>query len=329
MDKPDANSQNKDDPDFLKLRAVMIPFLRSYLTYQDYQKALKIVEEQARLVWEKHCIAELMRLKLDIKAIENTFLKSSKIMASLMDKRASTKPYLQIAQLYGDGKDKTIPFAKWRSKDKVVVVVSLTSALVVLFMGAANVYANIMGSGNPAFIERPFLGWLIALLLPSGAIAMKFVTDIFGSDKAKARYVKTLNILAVVAMLTWTVLFAQTFDGQSAGIDLDEMLQANPASSALTWIQLVTELLVGFVLCQTASDTHAKYAQNSYIRNPERTENEAVLEEHSNSHETLRDDLNSRTGRKAEMDAGCQIFVNEMVALFLNMRGRFDDSAPQ
>ncbi len=329
MDKSDENSQNKDDPDFLKLRAVMIPFLRSYLTYQDFQKALKIVEEQARLVWEKHFIAELKRLGLDIKVIENTFLKSSKIMASLMDKRASTKPYIQIAQLYGDGENKTISFAQWRSKDKVIVVVSLTSALVVLFMGAANVYANIMGSGNPTFIENSYLAVIISMLLPAGAVAMKFVTDIFESDKTKARYVKTLNILTVVAMLAWTVLFAQTFDGQSAGIDLDEMLKANPASSMLTWIQLLAELLVGFVLCQTASDTHAKYAQNSYIRNPERTEIEAVLEEHSDSHEALRDDLNSRTGREAELNAGCQIFVNEMVALFLNMRGRFDDSAPQ
>ena len=329
MEKPDESSQNKDDPELLKLRAVMIVFMRSYLSFPDLQKALKIVEEQARLVWEKRFIAELNRLILDIKAIENTFSKSSKMMSSLLDKRVSTKPYLQIAQLYGDGEDKTIAFAQWRSKDKVVVVVSLVSALIVLSMGASNVYVTIMGSGNPTFIENPFLAVIISMLLPAGSVAMEFVANIFESDKAKGRYVKTLNILTVVTLLAWTVLFSMTFDGQGAGIDLDEMLTANPASSGLTWIQLLAELLVGFVLCQTASDTHAKYAQNSYIRNPEYSEIQAVLQEHSKSHETLRDELNSRTGRKAEKDTGCRIFVNDMIALFLNMRRRFDASDPQ
>lgn len=158
---------------------------------------------------------------------------------------------------------------------------------------------------------------------------MKFVVDTFESDQTKARYIKTLNVLTVIVLLTWTVLFALTFDGQSEGIDLDAMLEANPASSALTWIQLVAELLVGFVLTQTAADNYAKYAPNVYVSNPEYLEIKATLEEHSQSHEALREEINERSGGIAELEASRQIFMNEMVALFINMRRRFDDSSPE
>lgn len=328
MGKSDYGSQNKDDPELLKLRAVMIVFMRSYLSYSDLQEALKIVERQARLLWEKSYIAKLKKLQLDLKAIEHTFGKSSKIMSSLLEKLCSTKPYLQSAQVYGDEQNQSIDFKHWRTKDKIVVVFSLVSALVVLTMGAANVYANILGSGNPTYLENRTLALIISLLLPTGAVAMKFVGDIFESDKTKARYIKTLNVLTVIVILTWTALFALTFDGQSAGVDVDAMLEANPASSALTWIQLVAELLVGFVLTQTASDNYSKYAPNAYIRNPEYVEIEVGLQEHSKSHEVYREEINERSGGIAEMEAGCQIFVNEMGALYLNMRRRFDDSSP-
>ena len=329
MTASDDDFQQRDGPYPLKLRAVMISFMRSYLSFHDLEKALKIIEEQAKLLWKQQHVAELKRLQLDIKAIENTFAKSSKIMSSLLDKRACTKVYVQVAQLYGDAKNKTIPFAQWLSKDKIIVVFSLIVALVVLAMGAANVYANITGSGNPVFIDNPILAFIISLLLPAGAVALKFVTDIFETDKAKARYVKTLNIFTVIVLLSWTVLFAMTFDGQSAGIDLDAMLTANPAASALTWVQLLAELFVGFVLTQTASDHYSKYAPNTYTRNPEYTEIEMALQERSKPHQVLRDELNTRSGRAEALESACQIFVNDMVALFLNMRRRFDDSAPE
>ena len=46
---------------------------------------------------------------------------------------------------------------------------------------------------------------------------MEFVGDKFESDKTKAMYTKTLYVLAVLALLTWTVLFALNFHGLSCG----------------------------------------------------------------------------------------------------------------
>ena len=78
--------------------------------------------------------------------------------------------------------------------------------------------------------------------------------------------------------------------------------ESNLTASGLTWIQLLTELLVGFVLCQTAADAYAKYAPNAFVRNPEYIEIESALKEHAKSHEGLREGQNTTRGGCTEPD---------------------------
>ncbi len=322
------DKQHKDAEKLTKLRPLIREFIRMLLDHPDLKEAKKMVAEHAKLLWKKTWGAELESVKLDVKTIESSFAKASDIHSSLTNKLRNTKAYVPAASVYGEKDSKGIPFADWQSKDKVIVVLSLIAALVVLTMGAANVYANILGSGNPIFIEQPYLAVIISMLVPTGSIAMKFVTDKFESDRTKAMYTKTLSFLAVLALLTWTVLFALNFHGLSADIDFEGMGETSPTASALTWIQLLAELLVEFVLCQTASDTYAKYAPNAFVRNPEYIEIESTLNEHAKPYEALGKERNPKRGRDMELTVSEQLFIEESVVLYLNMRRRFDDSSP-
>ncbi|GJL49744.1 MAG: hypothetical protein NPIRA01_09710 [Nitrospirales bacterium] len=328
MSKEDSGVQKNDKAAWAQLRAIMMPFLRMLLSHPDIKEAKRLVAEQAKLVWEKFFGAELERLGLEVQAIEGAFAKSSDILASLMDRLGQTNPYIPAAHMYGKGEDQYIPFSRWRSKDKVIVISSLCFALVVLTMSAANVYANILGSGNPIFIDQPFLALIISALLPAGSVAMKFTADIFESDKTRGFYKKSLYVLSVLALLAWTVLFALNFHGLSSEINFDDLEGSNPTSSALTWVQLLAELLVGFVLCHVASDTYSKYAPNAFIRNPEYAEIESAIQEHFPSHDPLREQRNTTRGRQTELKASQSLFVNEIVALYIAMRRRFDESSP-
>lgn len=328
MAKPDYKFQIEDDDLWEKICALMMVFIRRIFTHPDKKEARKLVAEQANLVWKKFYGAALERAELDVKAIEITYAESCEILNSLMKQLSKTKPYIPAAKVFGEGENNYIPFSKWRPIDKVIVILSLSAAVVVLAMGAANVYVNILGSGNPVFIENWVLAFIISLLLPASSLAMEFVSKRLESDRSKAIYNKSFYALMVIALLSWTVLFSLNFHGLSQAIDLDDLEESNSASSALTWIQLLAEMLVGFVFCHEASDTCSKYAPNAYIRSPEFIEADSALKVHAQSNDEIKERLNAARGLVMELTSSCQLFINEMVALYLSMRGRFDDTNP-
>ena len=328
MSKPDYKFQTKDDDQWEKMCAEVLIFIRRILTHPDKKEAKKLVIEQANLVWKKFFGAALEQAELDVKAMESVYAESCDIRNSLMKQLSKTKPYIPAAKVFGEGDNNYIPFSKWLAIDKVILILSVSAASVVLTMGAANVYANILGSGNPIFIERPALAFVISLLLPASSLAMEFVSGRLESDRSKAIYNKSIYALMVLTLLAWTVLFSLNFHGLSPTINLESLGKSNPASSALTWIQLLAEMLVGFVFCHEASDTCRKYAPNAYKRNPEFIEAESALKVHAQSNDALKDKLILPRGIVMKLSSSCQLFTNEMLALYLSMRGRFDDTNP-
>lgn len=328
MSKPDYKFQIKDDDQWAKICAFLMVYIRRILPHPDKKEARKLVAEQANLMWNKFYGAALEQAKLDVKAIENVYAESCDILNSLTKQLSKTKPYIPAAKVFGEGDNNYIPFSKWRPIDKVILILSVSAASIVLTMGAANVYANILGSGNPVFIENPALAFFLSLLLPASSLAMEFVSGRLESDRSKAIYSKSLYGLMVLSVLSWTVLFSLKFHGLSQSIGLDDLGESDLASSALTWIQLVAEMLVGFVFCHEASDRCRKYAPNAYIRSPEFIEADSALKVHAQSNDAIKERLNAARGLVMELTSSCQLFINEMVALYLSMRGRFDDTNP-
>ncbi len=328
MSNKDGKPPQGDQGFWARMRDGVLPIIRMNLTNPDIKGAIKLVGEQAKLVWQKHRGGELEILVLTVKEIEKTYATSCDIFNALLEKLHHTKPYIKSAAAPSEGDPGPVPFSEWRGRDKGVVIFSLMSAVVVLMMGAANVYANLMGSGNPVFIEQPILAYFLSALLPASSVALKFVAEIFTSDRTRRFYVQPMYALTVMAILAWTVLFAMSFHGISGGIDLDSLGETDHTASAFTGIQLLAELLVGFVLCHVAADTYSRYAPDAYIRNPEYTKIQAELKAYKEDHDRLHVERNAKRSSLVELTASRDCFINEMAALYQSMRRRFDDSSP-
>lgn len=325
MDKQDS-PYNRDGDISTQMLALMMYFIRMLLNQPALKDAVKLVEEQARLVWRKYFGLEMERLQLEITALEERLVPSDARLSALMSKLKSLKASISSETLNGEGVNQYIPFFHWRPKDKGTVVLSIFAAVVVLTIGAANVYANIMGSGNGIYIDEPHLAALFCALLPVGSLALKFITDAIESAKVKALYTKTLHVLTVLALLSWTVLFALNFPGTSAHFTLGDLEGSNTLSMTLTWNQVVADMLVGGVLFQVAADTYAKYAPSRGI--PDLIETESAIKEEEALNKRLREERNEKRGIKVALEASLQAFVNDMVALYKNMKRQFDDASP-
>ncbi len=306
----------------------MKDYIPKLLNLPDLKDAAKMVGEQARHVWQKYLGPALERIQLEITALEEDIAKSDARLSALIAKLKATKRYVCSELLNGDGANQYIPFSHWRVRDKVVFIVALGGAVVVLIMGAGNVYANIMGSGNEPFLSAPYLAALLSALLPAGSIALEFVADTIKSAEGKALYIKTIHGLTVLVLLGWTALFAWNFHGVSSQLTFDDLEGSNRAAIALTWIQLLAEMLVGVVLFQVAADISSKYAPNKCTPNPDYIEIQQAIKEEEVLNKRLREERNEKRGIKVALEASLQAFANDMIALYRNMKKQLDNSSP-
>lgn len=327
MSKPDS-PYKLDWLDWAKPLSWMKDYIPKLLPLPDFKDAVKMVGEQARHVWQKHLGPALERIQLEITALEDEISKSDARLSALIAKLKATKRYVCSELLNGEGANQYIPFSHWRVRDKVVFIVALGGAVIVLIMGAGNVYANIMGSGNEPFVSAPYLAALLCALLPAGSIALECVADTIKSAEGKALYIKTIHGLTVVVLLAWTALFSWNFHGVSSQLTFDDLEGSNTAAIALTWIQLLAEMLVGVVLFQVAADISSKYAPNKCMPNPDYIEIELAIKEEEALNKRLREERNEKRGIKVALEASLQAFVNEMVALYRNMKKQLDNSSP-
>ena len=321
--KPPDSKPEDDMPPFLGQE-----LLRMLLSYADMAAAKKLLTQQTELNWDHVYGAEVETLELDIKAMEASYEKSTSILLALEDKKRNTKPYIKAAAVEGEASDQRRSFSSWRLKDKIVAVSSLSAAVMVLGTGSANVYSNIMSSGNVIFLEQPSLALLLSILLPAGAVAIKFVVDYFESDRSRRLYILFMYGLTVLMLLLWTVLFALSFHGVSGGLDLDALGETDHFATAFTGVQLLAEMLVGSTLFQVASDTHARYAPESYVRNPEYLEIQQALTMHGPDHEALRQERNATRSRLVALQAARQSYVNSHVIEFTSMHSRLKATSP-
>lgn len=327
MSKPDS-PYKLDWLNWAKPLSWMKDYIPKLLNLPDLKDAAKMVGEQARHVWQKYLGPALERIQLEITALEEDIAKSDARLSALIAKLKATKRYVCSELLNGDGPNQYVPFSHWRVRDKVVFIVALGGAVIVLMMGAGNVYANIMGSGNEPFLSAPYLAALLCALLPAGSIALEFVADTIKSAEGKALYIKTIHGLTVVALLAWTALFAWTFHGVSSQLTVADLEGSSTAAIALTWVQLLAEMLVGVVLFQVAADISSKYAPNKCTPNPDYIEIELAIKEEEALNKRLREERNEKRGIKVALEASLQAFVNDMIALYRNMKKQLDNSSP-
>lgn len=328
MSKKDEAHSKEDDGLLARMKNDVVAVIRMNLGNPDMKAAMKLIGEQARLIWQKCKGGELEIVELSVQEVEKAYAKSCDFINSLLDTLHRTKPYIKAALARGGTDSGSVPFSQWQGKDQGVAVFSLVSALGVLFMGACNVFANLVGSGNPVFIEQPILAYFLSALLPASSVALKFVSEVFTGERTRRLYIQSMYVLTVFAILAWTVLFALNFHGISGGIDLDSFEETDYTASAFVWTQLLSELFVGFVLCHVAADTYARYTRDAFIRNPEYARLQDEVKTYQPEHERIRTERNARRSLLVELTASRESFSNEMIALYQSLRRRFDESSP-
>lgn len=298
-------------------------FGRKLVHHPDATEAAQLIEQQAGLTYDQKDGAELEQAKQEMNELNARWKASRATMEALEKKKAGTKRYTKSNAAHSGKNEGDVHWKDWQRKDQILLCFTLVFLIVAVFMGAGNVYANLMSSGNPVFINDPWLAVMLSTLLPIGSAAIKFVTNFMDYGRTRRRYALCIFGLTLIALVGWSILFAMNFTGVSGEIDWDSLGESSSSGAALVWAQLTVELLAASALFLAAEDIYIRYAPDMYTENPEYLEIEKALANHTPAHEALRKDRAATHGRVVELSASRQAHINECVADFIALRGRF------
>ncbi len=312
-----------------KLRKSGEVFNRSLLTHPSMKEATKLVESHAGEDFDTSYAGETEQLTQECHELDQRVDHSGQHIQMLEKKESQTNVTVKVSELRGSGEHKEISLGQWELKDQVLFLLALILMVLVLGAGSANVFSAIMAQAQPIFLENPILAVFLACLLPGGSAAIHFLGDLLESDRSRHRYTLCILGLTIPALLTWMGLFAMNFPIGSDDIDLDSLGESSdPIAMVFTFSQLLAEVLCGASLALAASSIHRRYCAESFIRTPESMDLRSQIAECLPPHEALQTKRSQTRGRVIQLQAMRSSHISAMVALYQNMRRRFDESAP-
>lgn len=219
--------------------------------------------------------------------------------------------------------DAEVPFKDWSFLDQALFVGTLLLSTVMLGAGAANIQANLVGSGLPIFTLNPVFAWLFAVLAPAAALAIHCFGHAFRTWRLRNYYRMAIYALTLITVIAWSWLFADLFHG-TGGLDLD-FEGSGLADTLFVWLQIVAEIMVGSSLFLIAEHIAGKYSPNWWVRNTEyvelRERQTALAKERGAAFEHL-----SRTkGAYTALIGRREASINADIAEYLQRRKRFGD----
>lgn len=306
-----------------------IDYFRKILIQTDQKKA----EQKA----EKYCTAqfhtvhgeEISRLKAEIPEDTQRIKQRKKEIAAQEQLIAKTDRMIRVT----DKLKREVPDQHDRNVRKgldiLLGITCLFAAVLVLAMGASNVFSIIMASGTPIFLEQPELAWMLSGLMPLGAFALEFFKRHLQSNEAQRVYTISIFGLAAFLLLDWVVLFALLFGSPGdTALDIDALLK--PAGedylgTAFTMVQLLAELLVGAALFTSAGDLFAKHSPTKLIPNPDYVEAVELLEKMKQEAVPASEALIKKTARLALLEHGLTLHLSEQMATYERLRAQLLD----
>ncbi len=299
-------------------------FIRKLLAYEDVEAAARLVTEQAARLWDAKHGDERTRAQELLADLNPRYKRSTEELAKLEKRQADTPQFVRAPHAQTGEDVHKVPFSDWHTKDKILIILIVLFALLALALGAGNVFANLMSSGNPVFLEDPWLAMGLSALLPIGSVAVKFATNFMAFDASRRLYAQFIFALTLAVLLTWTVLFAINFDGVGASISFDSLLEPKTnTNTALVWTQLAAEMLAGSALFLAAEHIYVKYAPDYYTQNIDYIEVKRACDEHKKAHDELSNKRAELFGRERRLGDEREAEINEQVASFIYLRGRY------
>ncbi len=295
-------------------------FIDAAMTLPDQAQAIKVVEEQAGLVFDMATHDEITQLETDISDTQDAYELSQKTLGEQHRQLSLTTPTVKAAAILKTQSDQITHSPLVKTKDMAVALLSLLLGCVVVIMGGSNVYSIIIASGTPVFLESPHLAIMLSGLLPIGSIALKFFAHYLPHDKAKKRYTITVYLLSALSLLAWVILFGITFKSAGSGIDWDSFDTQNMSGTKdelFTVVQLLAELLVGATLFMVAGDIFSMYSPTTLLPNPVYEEHRQNLNSLQVDHTKLADSYKNKQGRIGSLKAARKAYINTQLALYM------------
>jgi len=318
-----SSASKKKTPAKKHANSAWTNYKTAVINLHDLKEALESITSYITAVWRRENSKEYQTNELKRDDLAEEYDASIKEKKRLVTKLAKTDRRISSAQVHSDKTDDGK--LKWNIKDVCLVSVTLFGAVLAVGLGAANVYANLMGAELPIFIQAPWLAITLSMLLPVGSLAIKFISTFFRYEESRRLFALVLYLLTTVLVLVWSYLFAQSFASVTGGgIDIEALLSGSSGShgTMLVWVQLLVELLAGSCLFVAAESISIKYHPRYYCDNPEYMDTQRTLDNHEPKHIALRDELAQLNGALTAMDADLDALINEHIADFLAYRER-------
>ena len=299
-------------------------YIKSLLNHPNAEKALGNISEQAGLNFDSRNKVEIEILELQVKDLELQYQQSFVDLKKFQIKKTKFRPYIRSKT----DKSKVIktPFNSWSTGDQCSFLIFTCATVVMFATGFANVFSNIMSTGNPVFLERPHLALLLSFLFPAGAFSLKSFRDTLEEDFSRLRYTRFIYIATFSSIAFWIFQFSLHFPGIASDFDLDNLDVPGESNSIMVLAQLIAEFFVSVTLHFTAADIPYDYSRPVRIPNPQHIEIVDILKNHRHEHEQLTKELGEKRGRLKELNAMRQAFIKDLVGKFTNQRIRFDNS---
>ncbi|PTN12494.1 hypothetical protein [Nitrosomonas aestuarii] len=299
-------------------------FSQRLIHHPDGEAAAALIKEQAAFEADLKFGAELAQVKLDTENIDTRFKAAHKLLGDLEIKKANTARYIKSGALHSTGKKDAsdIQWKDWRRKDQILLCVLLSFLVIAAGLGMGNVYANLVASGNAVFIEKPWLALMISALMPIASVSVKFVTNFMTYDSSRKTYAKCIYAATGIAFLFWGSMFGVIHTGVAGSIDWDSFGESADPGFAFIWSQLLVEMLAASALFLAVEDIYMRYSPDVYVENLEFIEIEKALKEHHATHEVLREKRGQLHGRRVELEAEREAFINERIVEYISLRAR-------
>lgn len=289
-------------------------FARDMLRHPDSKLAAQLIADHAGLVFDQQHGGDIVCLNFDLKELNERYKKSEDQINEKEDKVKNTPQFIKCAQ--------SDSATKMTFNDKCLVCFMLLGSLVCMVMGAANVYANLIASGEPVFLENPWIAVSLSMLVPMASLALKFISNFYEYASTKKSYALFIYGLSALLIVLWTVLFSLNFSGASGGVDWDSLGSDNSDASALVWVQLFCEILISVALFLAIDDVLLKYSPTAFTENVAHLNTKKSYESHCADHEKLRISRNEILLKLTSLEKEREKSVLESVAAFHAVRAR-------
>ena len=294
------------------------------LAIEDQSNSTQIIEEQAGLAFDMIRGEDIAFLEAEIDNQESSVKRSKQAIDEQEKVLFATSPTIKAAHIRNEQvQDRTpLQLLIW-SKDFTIGLSCMICGLIVVLMGATNVYSIIIASGTPVFLDDPRLAMMLSGLLPIGSVALKFFSTTIQNDKFKKHYTTLLYGAAAISLVAWIVLFGMTFGSAASGFDWDSLgTDSTSKDTTFTIIQLLAEMLIGATLFQVTGNIWATYAPTTMISNPAYEERKKNLELLRTDHDERRKSYTKNTARLNTLRTARKAYVNSQILHYKRQAAR-------